>query len=154
LPLRADQARFLAVQGQGARAPWRARRGGSLHATAAARWHEFGNIPEQAHALLGQGRCLIALGDPAVEQSLRKAAELFNSMNYRPGAGRNVDFAGVAGEPAEELIAAADEREADLIIVGTHEPGFLERILGGSVSADVARRAHCDVLIVHPDDVA
>ncbi len=42
------------------------------------------NIPEQAHALLGQGRCLIALADPAAEQPLRQAAELFNSISYRP----------------------------------------------------------------------
>jgi nucleotide-binding universal stress UspA family protein len=62
-----------------------------------------------------------------------------------------VEFAGVAGEPAEELVAAAEQRRAELIIVGTREPGFLERLVGGSVSRDVARRAHCDVLVVHPD---
>lgn len=61
-----------------------------------------------------------------------------------------VEFAGVAGEPAQELVDAAEQRQADLIVVGTHEPGFLERLLGGSVSQDVARRARCDVLIVHP----
>jgi nucleotide-binding universal stress UspA family protein len=61
-----------------------------------------------------------------------------------------VEFAGVAGDPAQELVDAAEERQAALIIVGTREPGFLERLLGGSVSQDVARRARCDVLIVHP----
>jgi nucleotide-binding universal stress UspA family protein len=61
-----------------------------------------------------------------------------------------VEFAGVAGDPAEELLDAAERRQAELIIVGTREPGFLERLMGGSVSQDVARRARCDVLIVHP----
>ena len=61
-----------------------------------------------------------------------------------------VEFAGVAGEPAQELVDAAEQHRAKLIVVGTREPGFLERLLGGSVSQDVARRAHCDVLIVHP----
>jgi nucleotide-binding universal stress UspA family protein len=61
-----------------------------------------------------------------------------------------VEFAGVAGEPAQELVDAAEQHQAALIIVGTREPGFLERLLGGSVSQDVARRARCDVLIVHP----
>jgi class 3 adenylate cyclase len=56
----------------------------TLYAEAAARWQEFGNVPEHAHALLGQGRCLLALGDPTAEQPLRMAAELFNSMSYRP----------------------------------------------------------------------
>jgi nucleotide-binding universal stress UspA family protein len=59
------------------------------------------------------------------------------------------EFAGVAGEPAQELVDAAEQHQAELIIVGTREPGFLERLLGGSVSEDVARRARCDVLIVH-----
>jgi nucleotide-binding universal stress UspA family protein len=63
-----------------------------------------------------------------------------------------VEFAGVAGEPVHELVAAAEDRHADLIVVGTREAGFLERLLGGSVSEGVARRASCDVLIVHPED--
>jgi nucleotide-binding universal stress UspA family protein len=69
-------------------------------------------------------------------------------------AGRDVpiEFAGVVGEPVQEIVAAADKHDADLIVVGTREPGFVERLLGGSVSEGVARRAHRDVLIVHPPD--
>lgn len=61
-----------------------------------------------------------------------------------------VEFAGVTGLPADQLVELAERHEADLIVVGTREPGFLQRLLGGSVSQDVARRAHRDVLIVHP----
>jgi tetratricopeptide (TPR) repeat protein len=56
----------------------------TLYAEAAARWQQFGNVPERAYALLGQGRCLLTLGDRAAEQPLREAAELFGSMGYRP----------------------------------------------------------------------
>jgi nucleotide-binding universal stress UspA family protein len=35
---------------------------------------------------------------------------------------------------------------------GTHPAERAPRLLGGSVSQGVARRAHCDVLIVHPPD--
>jgi len=59
------------------------------------------------------------------------------------------EFAGSIGEPVQEIVDAADRHAADLIVVGTREPGFLERLLEGSVSQGVARRAHCDVLIVH-----
>ena len=53
------------------------------------------------------------------------------------------------GHPGEAIVELADERNADLIVVGTREPGFFERLLGHSVSGSVQRRAHCDVLIVH-----
>ena len=56
----------------------------ALYAEAAERWQQFGDIPEHAYALLGQGRCLLTLANSAAEQPLRQAAELFNSMGYRP----------------------------------------------------------------------
>lgn len=64
-----------------------------------------------------------------------------------------VEFVGVSGQPAEEIVEVAEQHDADLIVVGTREAGFVSRLLGGgSVSKGVARRAHCDVLIVHPPD--
>ncbi len=55
----------------------------------------------------------------------------------------------VVGNPAEGIVQLAEEHSADLIVVGTREPGFLERLFGHSVSESVQRAAHCDVLIVH-----
>jgi hypothetical protein len=55
-----------------------------LYDEAAARWHEFGNVPERAYALLGQGRCLLALSRPDAEQPLREARDLFAAMGYKP----------------------------------------------------------------------
>jgi nucleotide-binding universal stress UspA family protein len=62
------------------------------------------------------------------------------------------EFAGLVGEPVTEIVEVADQHKADLIVVGTREANFLERLLEGSVSQGVARHAHCDVLIVHPAD--
>jgi nucleotide-binding universal stress UspA family protein len=66
-------------------------------------------------------------------------------------AERNIDakLLPAAGDPAQAIVQAAEHENADLIIVGTREPGFLDRILDPSVSAGVARKSHCDVLIVH-----
>jgi tetratricopeptide (TPR) repeat protein len=56
----------------------------ALYAEAAARWQEFGNVPERAYALLGRGRCLLALDEPGALEPLREARELFASMGYQP----------------------------------------------------------------------
>ena len=47
------------------------------------------------------------------------------------------------------IVELAEKRGADLIVVGTHERSFLERLLWPSVSRKVERKAHCDVMIVH-----
>jgi nucleotide-binding universal stress UspA family protein len=66
-------------------------------------------------------------------------------------AGRGVDAEYVAevGDTTERLLALAEEREADLLVVGSREHGFLEHLLGRAVDEAVARRAGCDVLLVH-----
>jgi class 3 adenylate cyclase/tetratricopeptide (TPR) repeat protein len=56
----------------------------TLYAEAAARWKRFGNVPERAYALLGQGRSLVALHDASAKEPLREAAELFASIGYKP----------------------------------------------------------------------
>jgi nucleotide-binding universal stress UspA family protein len=89
---------------------------------------------------------LVERNEELWEQHRRRARALFADADVQ------VEFAGVAGEPAQELVDAAQNHRADLIVVGTREPGFLDRLLGGSVSQDVARRARCDVLVVHSGD--
>jgi nucleotide-binding universal stress UspA family protein len=53
------------------------------------------------------------------------------------------------GDPAERLLEVADQRDAGLIVVGSRERGFLERLLGRSVDEAVARRSERDVLLAH-----
>ena len=56
-----------------------------LYADAAEHWQSFGNVPERAYALLGQGRCLVALEQPGAEPPLARAQELFGSLGYELG---------------------------------------------------------------------
>jgi|SRR5712691_4742106 len=77
------------------------------------------------------------------------AEELEHARSYLEGRGIQADYQAALGDPAETIVELAEQRGADLIVVGTREPTILERLLGQSVSAGVSRRAHCDVLIVH-----
>lgn len=53
------------------------------------------------------------------------------------------------GEIASAVVEVAETHDAGLIVIGTREPSQVERMLGHSVSEQVQRMAHCDVLIVH-----
>ena len=75
--LATGQAQLVEADGDHAQAA-------TLYTEAAERWRDFGNVPERAYALLGQGRCLAALGAPEAQVPLREARELFASMGYRP----------------------------------------------------------------------
>ena len=51
------------------------------------------------------------------------------------------------GDPTSEIRAAAEESGVGVIVVG--RGSGLRRLLDGSVSARLVRRAPCDVLVVH-----
>lgn len=61
----------------------------------------------------------------------------------------DIEVRTVKGAPVESLIKLADEVHADLLVVGNKGLNSLTGRLLGSVPADAARRATCDVLIVH-----
>ncbi|HUO69423.1 MAG TPA: universal stress protein [Solirubrobacteraceae bacterium] len=79
----------------------------------------------------------------------RHRKELENARTQLESRGATAEYKEAVGEPADAIVQIADENHADLIVLGTREPGVLDRVLRGSVSQDVSRHAHCDVLIVH-----
>jgi nucleotide-binding universal stress UspA family protein len=53
----------------------------------------------------------------------------------------------VSGNPAEQIVAVAEEQHVDLIVVGNKGMRGVKRVLG-SVPNAVAHSASCSVLIV------
>jgi len=78
----------------------------------------------------------------------KHADELAHAKEFLLGQGVGADIQPAVGNPADTIVELAQERGADLIVVGTHGPNVLERLLGQSVSESVSHKAHCDVLIV------
>lgn len=67
------------------------------------------------------------------------------------GEGFTVDINVPTGRPADEIVELAKKSNIDLIAMTTHGRG-LGRLLFGSVSTEVLRRAHCAVLLIRVDE--
>jgi nucleotide-binding universal stress UspA family protein len=67
-------------------------------------------------------------------------------------AGLRVRVSVRTGVPAREIVAAAADEQVDVIVVGTHGRGGVERAMIGSVADRVIRTAPCPVLSVRPPD--
>ncbi len=75
--------------------------------------------------------------------------ELGHARSYLEGEGLHADYVPAIGDPAETIAQLAEERNADLVVVGTRAPGVMARLLHQSVSDSVAHKVSCDVMIVH-----
>jgi nucleotide-binding universal stress UspA family protein len=63
--------------------------------------------------------------------------------------GVHVDYQIISdGNAADEIVRAAAEAKADLVVMGTHGRTGLKRVLMGSVAAAVLTRATCPVVTV------
>ncbi|OAG92994.1 hypothetical protein AYW79_12710 [Ferroacidibacillus organovorans] len=62
--------------------------------------------------------------------------------------GDRIRFEQHVGYPATVICEIAKERSADLIVMGSHGRGTLDRLLIGSVSHGVLNRSHVPVLVV------
>jgi nucleotide-binding universal stress UspA family protein len=81
---------------------------------------------------------------PQVVEALDKARGEMTSSH----ADVSADYLWAPGEPANLIVETARERKARLIVVGAHHHGFLSRVFGADVAADVRREADCEVLVV------
>lgn len=58
------------------------------------------------------------------------------------------------GDPTEAIIDLAERHNADLIVMGTSGRGKLDKLLFGSTSDSVVRKAPCPVLLIRADETA
>lgn len=87
-----------------------------------------------------------------VDRSLqRQAADRLRAFaDEHLGDNMAADLEVRIGQPAEEIIAAANESKSDSIVMSTRGLTGLDRYLIGSVADRVARLAPCPVVLVRP----
>lgn len=78
------------------------------------------------------------------EETLRWMRELWANTNHRAPLHAEVPH----GDPADEILRLADERSADLIVMGRYGAGRVIPALLGSVLGSVIAGADCPVLVV------
>jgi nucleotide-binding universal stress UspA family protein len=83
---------------------------------------------------------------PAVAPPHEQAAGLARQRAFEAGVGARP--IGEVGDPAAAILDAARAHEVDVIVVGSHERGWLARLFHHSVSEDVVRDADIPVLVV------
>ena len=84
--------------------------------------------------------------DPKDEEQQRDV--LFAARDVLERAGVAATGLAPVGDPADEILKAAEQYEAELIVMGARSLGTVERLVLGSVSTKVMHEAACDVLIV------
>lgn len=83
--------------------------------------------------------------DPGVAQ-VSIAAELhrFNAAHLGGAARESV----IHGRPGREVARHGAIRQVDLVVIGNHGAGALERAMLGSAAESIVEKAHCSVLVV------
>jgi nucleotide-binding universal stress UspA family protein len=94
----------------------------------------------------------VALTERELRAALRRRADgVFEAADSRLAPGVNVHRILREGDPAKEIVAAAAEWKANLLVIGTHARGRVASLLLGSTAEAVIRSAPCPVITVSHD---
>jgi nucleotide-binding universal stress UspA family protein len=102
-------------------------------------------VTSVAPVMAGRSSGAVDPTDPPEEH----VGELKHAREYLEGQGIEAEYVPAIGHPDAAIVEVAKERNADLVVVGSRELGFVKRALGQSVSEGVAHKVECDLLIVH-----
>ena len=122
------------------------------HAAALARWYEADVTALYVHPFAVGAVAELPYLPPPRPLSSTERQQLVARMREFVApireAGVLVEIQMLEGGPATTIELEAQQRDVDLIVMGTHGRRGLERLLLGSVAESVLRRASCPVLTV------
>jgi universal stress protein F len=85
--------------------------------------------------------------DDFLKARKKEAQKALSAFADRTGVTNEADLVIRTGHPGREILSYAEETNADLIVIASHDPRWGDFLLG-SVAAFVVRHAHCSVLVV------
>ena len=85
------------------------------------------------------------IGDMLRDEGEAAVAEI---SRLADAAGVPVETAVLEGSPSREIVRYAEDRDCDLVVMGTHGRGGIDRLLLGSVAERVVRASEVPVLTV------
>ena len=85
---------------------------------------------------------------PLTEEMRSEGTAVVKRALARASLAPDTPVAIVDGDPVEAVLAAADERHANVIVVGTHGRRGLRRLVLGSVAEHIVRSSAIPVLVV------
>jgi len=114
--------------------------GATLHALYVVNTASYSSMPmetswEHVRDMLGEE------GEAAIERVREIAGE----------AGVPVEAVVVDGSPSKEIVQYAEREDCDLVVMGTHGRGGIDRLLLGSVAERVVRSSRVPVMTVQVD---
>ncbi len=111
--------------------------------------------PDYAESLFGLVGAQDAIQGIQDAWSQTAMADMDEATEVITGSGVAVEKMVTAGEPEDEIVAAAEQRGVDMIAMASHGRGAIGRAIFGSVADRVARSATVPVLILRtPDEAA
>ena len=93
------------------------------------------HLPGGQRRRVDQERDRLAAGVQAIVQQARDAGVRATDLIWE-------------GDPAEAILEASQSEDADVIVLGSRPRLNVRRLILGSVSSEVARRAACEVVVV------
>lgn len=78
----------------------------------------------------------------------RAREDLAAFMAKQPAPFQRAEVIVAEGHPAEQILQLVHDRQVDLVVLGTHGAGLMERLFIGSTSDKVLNYAPCSVLLV------
>jgi nucleotide-binding universal stress UspA family protein len=122
------------------------------HALAIARW--YGAAVSALHVcrpMLVSVASVASVGVDGPDADMARLRAATASLVECAGAGGlRIDIVVEAGDPARQILEHARRHAANLIVMGTHGATGFERLILGSVTEKVLRKAQCPVLTVPP----